>query len=44
MEGIKIVNSSELTLLGAPIFPEAIHAVLEPKLTNLKTMTKGYLK
>jgi hypothetical protein len=40
MEGIKIVNSSELTLLGAPIFPEGIEAVLEPKLSNLQTMSK----
>ena len=40
MNGIKIVNTSELTLLGAPIFPEAINAVLEPKLSDLKTMTK----
>ena len=44
MNGIKIVNSSELTLLGAPIFPEAINAVLEPKLSSLKTMTKRLLE
>ena len=44
MNGIKIVNSSELTLLGAPIFSEAINAVLEPKLSSLKTMTKRLLE
>ena len=30
MKGAKIMTSSELTLLGAPIFPEAIETVLEP--------------
>ena len=40
MKGAKIMTSSELTLLGAPIFPEAIETVLEPKLENLKLMTK----
>ena len=39
-QGIKIVNSFELTLLGAPIFPEGIEAVLDPKLSNLQTMSQ----
>ena len=36
--GIKMVNESNLTLLGAPIFSAAINSVLEPKLDNLKLM------
>ena len=37
-KGIKILNKSELSLLGAPIFPEAINTILNPKLENLKLM------
>ena len=35
---IKVVNKSNLTLLGAPIFPEAVREVLDPKLTALRLM------
>ena len=38
-QGVKIVNKQELTLLGAPIFPEAIKNVLSVKLSNLQEMT-----
>ena len=40
MEGIKIVDKKELKLLGAPIFPEAIESVLDPKIENLALMTE----
>ena len=36
---IKVVERNELKLLGAPIFPEAIESVLEPKIENLALMT-----
>ena len=39
MKGIKVVERNELKLLGAPIFPEAIKSVLEPKIENLALMT-----
>ena len=39
MNGIKVVERNELKLLGAPIFPEAIESVLEPKIENLALMT-----
>ena len=39
MKGIKVVERNELKLLGAPIFPEAIESVLEPKIENLALMT-----
>ena len=35
---MKLVEKENLTLLGAPIFPEAIDNVLEAKLENLKLM------
>ena len=38
-DGIKQVDMSNLTLFGAPIFPESIEAVLESKLENLRIMT-----
>ena len=37
-EEMKLVEKENLTLLGAPIFPEAIDNVLEAKLENLKLM------
>ena len=37
--GIKITEKQTLSLLGAPIFPEAVNSILEPKLENLKLMT-----
>ena len=36
--GIKLVNNEDLTLLGAPIYREGIHKVLEPKLKSLELM------
>lgn len=39
-DGIKLVEKKDLTLLGAPIFPEAIDDVLEAKLENLKLMSQ----
>ena len=36
--GVKLVNKANLTLLGAPIYPEGIEAVLESKLENLELM------
>ena len=36
--GIRILNKSELTLLGAPIFPEAVEPNLKPKIENLRLM------
>jgi len=42
-EGVKLLNKSDLTLLGAPIFPEATLSVLESKLENLEIMA-GRLK
>ena len=35
----KLVANEDLTLLGAPIYPEGIPNVLNPKLENLKLMT-----
>ena len=40
--GIKIVEKHELSLLGAPIFSEAIRSVSEPKIDNLKLMTSRF--
>ena len=37
-DGIKLVKKEDLTLLGAPIFPEAIEGALYPKLESLKLM------
>ena len=37
--GIRIIEKHELSLLGSPLFPEALRSVLEPKLENLKLMT-----
>ena len=36
--GVKLVKSHELTLLGAPILPEAIEGVLSKKIEDLKLM------
>ena len=36
--GVKLQNKNNLTLLGSPIFPEAIESILEPKLENLILM------
>ena len=36
--GVKLLNKANLKLLGAPIFPEAIDSILEPKLENLILM------
>ena len=36
--GMKLLNKNNLTLLGAPIFPEAIESILKPKLENLVLM------
>ena len=44
MDGIKIVNRSDLTLLGSPIFPEAINSVLDEKLSQLSRMSKRLLE
>ena len=38
MQGIKVVERTDLKLLGAPIFPEAIETVLDPKIENLALM------
>ena len=43
-DGIKLVEKEDLTLLGAPIFPEGINKVLESKLEDLKLMSKPYFK
>ena len=37
-EGVRLIKDDELTLLGAPILPEAIGGVLKPKLESLKLM------
>ena len=37
-EGVRLIEDHELTLLGAPILPEAIEGVLVPKLDSLKLM------
>ena len=37
-KGVKLVKNEDLTLLGAPIYPEGIPNVLNPKLENLKLM------
>ena len=39
-EGIKLINKEELTLLGAPILPEAIVGALNPKLESLELMAR----
>jgi hypothetical protein len=36
--GVKLVDKANLTLLGAPIYPEGIEAVLESKIENLELM------
>ena len=36
--GIKVVEKSKLSLLGAPIFLDAVQAILKPKLENLQLM------
>ena len=36
--GIKVVEKSKLTLLGAPIFKDSVSSVLKPKIENLKLM------
>jgi hypothetical protein len=36
--GVKLVDKENLTLLGAPIYPEGIQAVLEAKLEDLELM------
>ena len=43
-KGIKVLNKSELSLLGAPIFPEAINSILNPKLENLKLMASRLIE
>ena len=40
MNGIKIIQKSDLTLLGAPIFVEGIKPVLESKIKKLKLMSE----
>ena len=40
VKGIKIMDRAELSLLGAPLFPEAINTILNPKLENLKLMAR----
>ena len=37
-EGVRLIQKQDLTLLGAPILPEAIEGVLNPKLESLKLM------
>ena len=39
-DGVKLVSRDQLTLLGAPIFSEAIEGVLEQKISNLEKMTE----
>ena len=36
--GIKILDNSNFTLLGAPVFPEAIESTLRKKTNDLKLM------
>ena len=36
--GVKLLDKKNLTLLGAPVFPEAIEKMLEPKLEKLSLM------
>ena len=36
--GIKIIERKHLSLLGAPLFPEAVSSIMESKLENLKLM------
>ena len=36
--GIKVVDKSKLTLLGAPIFKDSVKSVLNPKIENLELM------
>ena len=43
-KGVKEVDKSNLTLLGALIFPEAIGTVLESKLENLQIMASQFKK
>ena len=38
--GVKVLEKENMTLLGAPIFKEAINHVLEPKLEQLALMAK----
>ena len=37
--GIKVIPEQDLSLLGAPLLPEAVRPILESKLENLKLMT-----
>ena len=43
MRGIKIIQKSDLTLLGAPIYVNAVEKVIDEKIENLKVMV-GRLK
>ena len=38
--GVKLIPKHQLTLLGAPIFPEAIEEVLQQKISDLENMTE----
>ena len=38
--GVKLLAKNNLTLLGAPIFPEAIESIMKPKLEKLILMAK----
>ena len=40
MDGIKIIQKSDLTLLGAPIYVNSVDKVLDEKINNLKTMSE----
>jgi hypothetical protein len=42
--GVKLVDKANLTLLGSPIYPEGIEAVLEAKLENLELMASCLAK
>ena len=42
--GVKLVDKENLTLLGSPIYPEGIEAVLESKLENLELMASRLSK
>ena len=41
---VKLVDKANLTLLGSPIYPEGIEAVLEAKIENLELMASGLSK
>ena len=42
--GVVLVDKANLTLLGAPIYPEGIEAVLELKIENLELMASRLAK